>query len=86
MMERLLIENFVGIKKLDIELKKINILIGPQASGKSVCAKLLFYIISSRCPKMSTEIQKFKNNFKRDYNATLTVKNIDYTHTIEINN
>ncbi|NEO98799.1 MAG: AAA family ATPase [Symploca sp. SIO2E9] len=43
MMERLLVENFVGIKKLDIELKKINILIGPQASGKSVCAKLLFY-------------------------------------------
>jgi AAA15 family ATPase/GTPase len=32
-----------GIKELEIEIKRINILIGPQASGKSVCAKLLFY-------------------------------------------
>lgn len=38
--ERLIIDNFAGIKHLEIELKKINILIGPQGTGKSVCAKL----------------------------------------------
>jgi hypothetical protein len=43
MTERLIVKNFVGIKDLEIEVKKINILIGPQASGKSICAKLLFY-------------------------------------------
>jgi len=43
MVEKLIIKNFVGIKDLEIEVKKINILIGPQASGKSICAKLLFY-------------------------------------------
>jgi predicted ATP-binding protein involved in virulence len=43
MVERLIIKNFVGIKSIDIELNKLNILIGPQASGKSICAKLLFY-------------------------------------------
>ncbi len=43
MVEKLIIENFAGIKYLEIEVKKINIMIGPQASGKSVCAKLLFY-------------------------------------------
>jgi hypothetical protein len=43
MTERLIIKNFAGIKELEIEVKRINILIGPQASGKSVCAKLLYY-------------------------------------------
>jgi hypothetical protein len=43
MSERLIIEHFAGIQSLAIELKRINILIGPQASGKSVCAKLSFY-------------------------------------------
>lgn len=43
MTEKLYIENFLGIKKLEIEVKKFNIIIGPQASGKSVCAKLLFF-------------------------------------------
>jgi AAA15 family ATPase/GTPase len=43
MSEKLIIKNFADIKSLEIELNKINILIGPQASGKSICAKLLFY-------------------------------------------
>ncbi|MDX2253903.1 MAG: AAA family ATPase [Pseudanabaenaceae cyanobacterium bins.39] len=43
MTEKLIIKNFAGIKDLEIEVRRINILIGPQASGKSVCAKLLFY-------------------------------------------
>src|SRR4028119_16837 len=43
MAEKLIVTNFAGIKDLEIEIKRINILIGPQASGKSVCAKLLFY-------------------------------------------
>ena len=43
MAEKLTVKNFAGIPDLEIEIKRINILIGPQASGKSVCAKLLFY-------------------------------------------
>lgn len=43
MTEKLTVKNFAGITDLEIEIKRINILIGPQASGKSVCAKLLFY-------------------------------------------
>ena len=43
MAEKLTVKNFGGITDLEIEIKRINILIGPQASGKSVCAKLLFY-------------------------------------------
>jgi len=40
--ERLIIDNFAGIKHIELELTRINILIGPQATGKSICAKLLY--------------------------------------------
>lgn len=43
MKEKLIINNFAGIDHLEIELNKINILIGPQASGKSITAKLFYY-------------------------------------------
>lgn len=46
MSEYLKIENFAGIASLFIELSNINILIGPQATGKSVCAKLLYFFKS----------------------------------------
>ena len=42
-MEKIEIKDFLGIKDITIEVKQINILIGPQASGKSVIAKLLYY-------------------------------------------
>jgi len=43
MSERLIIDNFAGIKHLDLEIGKITVLIGPQATGKSICAKLLHF-------------------------------------------
>jgi len=46
MKEKLIINNFAGIRELEIELNRINILIGPQASGKSITAKLFFYFKS----------------------------------------
>ncbi len=46
MAETLSIQGFAGIQDLTIELKRINILIGPTASGKSICAKLCFYFKS----------------------------------------
>ena len=46
MKEKLYIKNFAGIKETEIELNKINILIGPQATGKSVIAKLAYFLKS----------------------------------------
>lgn len=43
MKEKIIIENFGGLKKLEFELKNINILIGPQASGKSISVKLMYF-------------------------------------------
>lgn len=46
LMEKLIIKNFAGLQNVEIIPKKINLLIGPQASGKSIIAKLLFYFRS----------------------------------------
>ncbi len=40
---KLVIENFAGIKSAELEVNDITILIGPQASGKSVIAKLVYF-------------------------------------------
>lgn len=45
-MEKLVIKQFAGLKDIEIAVNKINIIIGPQASGKSIIAKLLFYFRS----------------------------------------
>jgi AAA15 family ATPase/GTPase len=44
MQEKIVVENFGGITEAEINLKKINIFIGPQASGKSVLAKLIYFL------------------------------------------
>lgn len=46
MSEKLIIKNFAGIKDAEIDINKINILIGPEAVGKSIIAKLLYFFKS----------------------------------------
>lgn len=41
-MESLIIENFLIIKYAEIEIKKINVVIGEQSTGKSIIAKLVY--------------------------------------------
>lgn len=41
--EKISIQNFAGIEKLDLDIKPINILIGPQGVGKSVVVKLIYF-------------------------------------------
>lgn len=42
---KLTVENFSCIQNAEIELGTINVLIGPQASGKSVISKLIFFFL-----------------------------------------
>lgn len=42
-MEAIAIKNFLVIKEADIKANKITLIIGPQANGKSVIAKLLYF-------------------------------------------
>lgn len=46
-MIRLRVENFSCIKKADIQFGDLTILIGPQASGKSVLSKLAYFFIET---------------------------------------
>src|SRR5688572_27750618 len=46
MHERLTIRSFAGIDSISIDIARITALIGPQASGKSVTAKLLYFFRS----------------------------------------
>uniref|UniRef100_Q31GX3 Endonuclease GajA/Old nuclease/RecF-like AAA domain-containing protein n=1 Tax=Hydrogenovibrio crunogenus (strain DSM 25203 / XCL-2) TaxID=317025 RepID=Q31GX3_HYDCU len=43
MEEKIHITDFLVIKNAELEIKQINVLIGPQANGKSVIAKLLYF-------------------------------------------
>lgn len=43
MTEKISIENFGGLKRLEFDFRSINILIGPQASGKSITVKLTYF-------------------------------------------
>jgi hypothetical protein len=43
MKERLIVRNFLCLTEIDIEVKDFLVLIGPQAAGKSLCAKLLYF-------------------------------------------
>lgn len=71
MTEKLIIKNFAGIKEVEIEIKQINILIGPQASGKSVCAKLLFYFKNFAQEIWSTiENEQTKRQLDSGYSKT----------------
>ncbi len=74
MKEKLIIKNFAGIDHLEIELNKINILIGPQASGKSITAKLFFYFKS------------FIGEIKKGVESNKTKTEIENTYTLRLKN
>lgn len=69
-MERIEIKDFVGIKDITLDVKPINILIGPQASGKSVVAKLLFYFKSFISEILNAaERSKHKRELDQDFKS-----------------
>lgn len=76
--QNLKVRNFLILKKVDIDVKKINVLIGPQANGKSLIAKLVYFfqniskefIDSIRGQHTKRELDKnilsvFENRFPR---------------------
>ena len=60
MKSKLIIKNFGPIEHADLELKSVNVFIGPQASGKSTIAKL--YTICNS-PRLYHNIDEKKNHF-----------------------
>lgn len=67
MSEILKIRNFAGINRIDVVFKRLNVFIGPQASGKSITIKLAFFfkeIFSELVKAISKEenLNTFKSN------------------------
>ena len=64
---KLTIKNFGPIKEVNIELKELNIFIGPQASGKSTIAKLIhfFQYITSDSPFLNIDYKSLLSIFNK---------------------
>src|SRR5690606_35844526 len=70
-MEILCIDNFLTIKSAKIELKRINIFIGPQAQGKSVITKLVSFF--KEIPQFVFDSAVDEKN-KREFDSALKSK------------
>jgi predicted ATPase len=44
MAERLVIRNFGPVQEADVEIKDLTVFVGPQATGKSITAQLLYFM------------------------------------------
>ncbi len=95
MSEKLIIKNFGPIANVDLDLRKVNVLIGDQGTGKSTIAKLLWVlkntaynncgptIIAGKEITNETEIHKFKNdNFSDEF--TQIVQKIELNNYFNI--
>lgn len=56
-MEKIKIKNFLAIKEAEIEIRRVTVLIGEQASGKSTVAKLIYFFKSLK-DDLFTQIYK----------------------------
>jgi predicted ATPase len=61
-MQKIIINNFGAVKSAEIDIKKVLILIGEQASGKSTIAKLIYFFRSLR-DDLAIQIINKKENF-----------------------
>lgn len=93
MTERLIIRNFAGLKEIDIHLSQINVLIGPQATGKSICAKSLYFFksfLNELSNAVETDLTKrqFDAGFLQKFQNYFPVQNLedkDFVLRYEIN-
>ncbi len=74
-MEKLIVRDFISISQAQIEIKDFNIIIGPQASGKSILMKLIYYF-----KQIPHEVFKYFQNNKsgQDLDEHLKNKFISY--------
>jgi predicted ATP-dependent endonuclease of OLD family len=78
--ERLIVKNFGPLKDVDIELKDIMVFIGPQASGKSTLAKILYLILYNYS---EVAINKLFNDINIDFfNPNTSIKLLKNDETI----
>lgn len=75
MSEKLTVSNFLIIKKASLDIKQINIVIGPQANGKSLLAKLLHFFKTINIDFFEgVRLGKSKRDFDKDILTTFEKK------------
>lgn len=70
LMQKIIINNFGAIKYAEIEVKKILVLIGEQASGKSTIAKLIYFFKTIQ-EDLFSQIYRDKQNQYLDINSDI---------------
>ena len=70
LMQKIIIKNFGPIKYAEIEVKKILVLIGEQASGKSTIAKLIYFFKTIQ-EDLFSQIYRDKQNQSLDINSDI---------------
>jgi len=70
LMQKIIINNFGSIKYAEIEVKKILVLIGEQASGKSTIAKLIYFFKTIQ-EDLFSQIYRDKQNQSLDINSDI---------------
>lgn len=76
-METLKINNFITLSQVDIEIKRYNVLIGRQSSGKSLIAKLLYFFKSDFPSAFLSTIKGDEENSPEDANSARFKKRLD---------
>ena len=73
-MQKLIVKNFGPIEYAEIEIKDLMIFIGPQASGKSTLAKLVYFYrkVIERLAKSSIDLRKNMGYSRENFSALLT--------------
>lgn len=71
-MEKIIIKNFLVFDDIEMEINKFNILIGPQASGKSLLAKLVYYFkgigsVITDCIKNDEGLEEVHKILEREF-------------------
>lgn len=86
--ETLNVKNFGPIKDAAIDLRKVTVLIGEQASGKSVLAKLvaIFSDVTLRQILLLQKLKSFNIDSFLSENSTIKYENLDYSMHYENEN
>lgn len=68
-MEKLFVRNFGPIRSTEISIKEFTLFIGPQASGKSTLAKLIYYFLSLKDDVTQYVFAAVANRQKIEFNS-----------------
>lgn len=80
MKEKLIIKNFGPIESVKLELRRVNILIGDQGTGKSTVAKIL-YVIKNACHLHSGELSLTIDGKKQNESENKKFRNESFKAT-----